>query len=303
MRAFRRPLFSAAVAAVAFLSTGCYYLQANDAANTGKPVPWFCNPVAPNSVTGGGMGTVNWYAGVTRVPLDYETCKTNAKQFDAAKAYAKTFPTLGDALGAGFRTTFSYIPGMGTHTGRGTISPELLADPNFDPANPSIPNSIIDDTFDPAQPEFLQYNGNTPDSKLVGMSYYVHTNTGLPPEGFAGPNDWWHHHPSLCLNKTAALAIGVNGSDTSCTSAGGVNVHLQNFYMLHLWLVDDLEYRADVHGPIHPCIQSSAIFDMSNPCHQVGLSGSVSGAAAKAKLESTMDMSQCPIATLKLPES
>ena len=38
--------------------------------------------------------------------------------------------------------------------------------------------------------------------------------------------------------------------------------------MLHLWLVDDLEYVADVHAPMHPCIQSGgAIFDMDHPCH------------------------------------
>ncbi len=302
MRALRRSLFSAVVVAVALVSTGCYYLQANDAANTGAPVPWFCNPVAPNSVTGPGMGSVDWYVSIPRASLDYETCKANAKQFDAAKAYAKQFPTLGDALGSGFRTTFSYIPGMGTHTGLGTVSPELLVDPSFNPLDPIIPNSIIDDVFDPAQPEFLQYGGNTSNSKLVGLSYYVRTNTGLPPAGFAGTNDRWHHHPALCLNKTQALAIGINGSDSACTNAGGVNVHLQNYYMLHLWVVDDLEYRGDIHGPVHPCIQSTPIFDMNNSCHQAGLTGTVSGASAAAKLHESMDLSQCPLGTLKLPE-
>ena len=53
---------------------------------------------------------------------------------------------------------------------------------------------------------------------------------------------------------------------------------------------------------MHPCIQASAIFDMSNPCHQAAMGGAA-GVAAAAKLESTMDMTQCPLATLKLPES
>ena len=157
---------------------------------------------------------------------------------------------------------------MGTHHGLQSITPELLADPTFDRFNPIIPNSVIDDVFDPAQPEFLQYNGNGPTAQLVGMSYYVRTDTGLPPEGFVGNNDWWHHHPTLCLDRTTAVASSPNISDSACASRNGVNVYLDDYYMLHVWLVDDLEYIADVHAPMHPCIKSTgAIFDMDDPCH------------------------------------
>ena len=55
-------------------------------------MPWFCNPTAPNSVTGPGMGTVNWYAGVTRAPLTEQQCATFGAHLDLAKAYAEQLP-------------------------------------------------------------------------------------------------------------------------------------------------------------------------------------------------------------------
>jgi len=265
----RRWMTLATVGVLALLATGCeYFAEANDAQQAGGPVPWFCNPVAPNSVTGPGMGSVNWYAGTSRSAFDYETCKGVATNFDEAKAYAEQYPTLGSAEAAGFRSTFAFIPGMGTHHGLGSITPELLQDPTFDRHNPVIPNSVIDETFDPDQPEFLQYNGNGPNAVLVGMSYYVRTTNGLPPEGFPGNNDWWHHHPTLCVRPANAQAFAANTTDAQCTAQGGINLYMDDYYMLHVWLVDDLEYEADVHAPMHPCIKSTgAIFDMTNPCH------------------------------------
>jgi hypothetical protein len=69
---------------------------------------------------------------------------------------------------------------MGTHTGFG-VSPQLLADPSFDPQDPIIPGTNKDGVFNPAEPEFLQYNGNTDGSLLVGLDYYVRTENGRPP--------------------------------------------------------------------------------------------------------------------------
>jgi hypothetical protein len=265
----RRLRVAVLVVVMAAVASGCeYYGMAREARDNGQPVPWFCDPVAPNSVTLAGMGSVNWYAGTTREPLSYADCLTVGNQLDKAKAYAEQFPTLQDAVNGGFRSTFAFIPGMGTHHGLQSITPELLADPSFDRFNPIIPNSVIDDVFDPTRPEFLQYNGNGPTAQLVGMSYYVRTSNGLPPEGFVGNNDWWHHHPTLCLDRTTAVASSPNISDSACASRNGVNVYLDDYYMLHVWLVDDLEYEADVHAPMHPCIKSGgAIFDMDDPCH------------------------------------
>lgn len=279
MQFVRRPLFVVAIAALGFVASGCYTIQANLAADNGDPVPWFCNPVAPNSVTGPGMGTTNFYAGVTRAPLDYTTCKQVATMFDQAKDYAKRFPTLGDAKVAGMHNGFDFIAGMGTHTGF-TVTPELLADPSFDPQDPIIPGSNIDGVFNPAEPEFLQYNGNTNDSVLVGLDYYVRTENGLPPAGLPGNNDWWHHHPTLCVRPNTGTAFGVNTTDAGCASQGGINLHMQKYFMLHVWLVDQVEYRGDVHAPMHPCIQGTgAIFNMDDPCHQAFMGGGAGTAA------------------------
>ena len=296
----RRSVLVAATAALALLASGCYTVAANYAADNGQPVPWFCNPVAPNSVTGPGMGTVNYYAGVTRAPLDYDTCKQVATPFDQAKAYAERFPTLGDAKAAGMRNGFDFIAGMGTHTGFG-VSPQLLADPSFDPQDPIIPGSNMDGGFDPAEPEFLQYNGNTDDSVLVGLDYYVRTENGLPPAGFAGNNDWWHHHPTLCVRPTTGTAFTVNTTDQACASQGGINLHMEKYFMLHVWVADDLEYHADVHAPMHPCIKGTgAIFDMSDPCH----TSLVGGAAAKSSASDSTPAEEtafCPIGRLSAP--
>lgn len=266
----RRLRLVALVATIAMVASGCeYWSQAYNARQDGTQVPWFCNPVAPNSVTGPGMGSVNWYAGMTRAPLDYDSCEEVAVGLDEAKKYAEQYPTLGDAVDAGFTAGFNFIPGMGTHHGKSGITPEMLADPNLDRDNPIMPaGSNIDDVFDPAEPEYLQYNGNGRDAVLVGMSYYVRTDNDLPPEGFPGDNDWWHHHPTLCLNPTTATAFQAATSDATCSAAGGINIKMDDYYMLHVWLVDDLEYHGDVHAPMHPCIKSGgAIFDMDDPCH------------------------------------
>ncbi len=293
----RRPVLIVAVAVLGLLATGCYSFQANYASDNGKPVPWFCNPVAPNSVTGPGMGSVDYYAGVTRAPLDYQSCKQLALGLDQAKTYAERFPTLGDAKAAGMHNAFDFIAGMGTHTGFG-VTAAMLADPNFNPQDPIIPGNV-DGVFNPAEPEFLQYNGNTDDSVLVGLDYYVRTENGLPPAGFAGNNDWWHHHPTLCVRPNTGTAFSVNTTDQGCANQGGINLHMQKYFMLHVWLVDDVEYYADVHAPMHPCIKATgAIFDMSDPCHTSLVGGGAAARSAGNDLATAPEMAFCPIGRL-----
>lgn len=299
MKLVRRPLFVAAVAVVGFLAAGCYQYQATYAEQHSTPVPWFCNPIAANSVTGPGMGSVNYYAGVTRGPLSYDQCKQVGHMMDVGKAYALQYPTLGDAKAAGMHNGFDFIPGMGTHTGFG-FDPSMLNDPNFNPQDPIFPGTNLDDVFDPAEPEFLQYNGNTNDSVLVGYDYFVRTSNGLPPAGFPGDNDWWHIHPTLCARLTTGTAFAVNISDQSCANQGGINLHTQNYFMLHVWAVDNLEYHADVHAAMHPCIKSTgAIFDMNDPCHQqFTMAGASAASATSAALQSASVQFFCPIGRL-----
>jgi hypothetical protein len=258
-------------AAITLTATSCvYYTGALEAEQSGGPVPWWCTSTEEIPVTQGpAVGTVDWYAGTHKAPLSYAQCKTMSAQFDLARKYALQWPTAAAAEADGWRMVTSYISGMGTHHVRGGITPAMLADPSFDRLNPILDTVGLDDVFEPKKPDVLQFDGNGPTAKLVGFDYYVRTDTGLPPAGFAGNNDWWHHHPWICHRKTDAAMIAFNTSDATCTAQGGVNVNLQNYYMLHVWVLDDMTFEPDVFAGMMPCISGgSAIHDASDPCHK-----------------------------------
>jgi hypothetical protein len=225
------------------------------------------------------MGTVDFYAGQTRTALSWEDCRTLGAQMDLAKAFTEDYPTVAVAEAAGFYRSFNFYPGMGTHHGAfGAVTPAILTDPSFNRFDPILPGKM-DATFDPGEPEFLQFNGSGPDAELIGMSWYVRTEDGQPPEGFVGGNDWWHHHPRLCLSTVDARIVGVNSSESQCASLNGILTYMHNYYMVHLWVVDDLEYHDDVFAPQHPCIKATgAIFDMDDPCHHIA-AGATAGEA------------------------
>lgn len=228
--------------------------------------PWYCQPRAFNSVTGLGMGTVDFYAGRLRKQLLPAQCEALEAAMVEAKAYAQQYPTRASAEAGGFRVAFEFFSGMGTHHGKGTLTEAVVNAPGFDRNDPILPGTA---TFDPTRPNFLQYDGAGPDAELVGMSWYIRSTTG-PPKGFAGGIDWWHHHPRLCVTRTDTRIIGINWPDSSCSGPDRLNLNMERYYMLHLWVVDDLEYRADVFAPMHPCIRyDGTVFDQDDPCHDV----------------------------------
>jgi hypothetical protein len=257
------------LATIVGLSSCAYYGAASDAEKRGSPVPWWCTATEEIPVTQGpAVGTVDWYAGTHKSALPWDDCKTMSAQFDLAKAYAQQWPTARAAEADGWRKATAYVAGMGTHHVRGGITAAMLADPAFDRLNPILDAVGLDDVFDPTRPEVLQYDGNGPDAKLVGFDYYVRTATNRPPEGFAGNNDWWHHHPWICYRTTDAAMIAFNATDASCASSGGVNVNMSNYYMLHVWVIDDMKYEPDVFAGMMPCIfGGTAIHDPNDACH------------------------------------
>ena len=211
---------------------------------------------------------VDYYAGTHKAPLPSTQCKSVSLQLDLARAYALKWPTAGAAVAAGWRMATPYVPGMGTHHILGGITPATLASPSFNRLNPDLSASGLDDVWDPTKPEVLQFDGNGPDAKLVGFDYYVHTSTGQPPAGFAGNNDWWHIHPWICFRKTDAVMTGFNTSDAACTATNGINVNMANFYMLHVWVLDDMKFEPDVYAGMIPCIANgTAIHDATDSCH------------------------------------
>lgn len=251
--------------------SSCYYRDALDAQSKGGPLPWWCTSTEEIPVTTGpAVGTVDWYAGTHKQPLSWDQCLSMSGAFDVGKKFAEQWPTAGAAEADGFRKVTSYVGGMGTHHLHGAgITPAMLVDPSFNRQNPILDSTGLDDKFEPTKPEVLQYDGNGPTAKLVGFDYYVRTNTGLPPAGFAGNLDWWHHHPWICYRKTDAEMIAFNASDASCTSMNGVNVNMSNYYMLHVWVLDDMTFEPDVFAGMIPCISGgTAVHDPNHWCHK-----------------------------------
>ncbi|MCH7789529.1 MAG: hypothetical protein IH940_08810, partial [Acidobacteria bacterium] len=137
----------------------------------------------------------------------------------------------------------------------------------FDPNNPTFPGTRIDDLFSSGRPEFLMYGGNSADSELVGFAWYVKTTATTPPPGFAGNNDWWHRHPTLCFNND--MRVIANGP---CTS-NGTNVNLSEYWMSHAWIVEGWNTKSDVFMNHHPCLMPGGPAADGDPCWDVAESG------------------------------
>jgi hypothetical protein len=137
-------------------------------------------------------------------------------QMAAAANVAKEYPTVKDALAAGYDMSTVYVPCIGAHYTK---------------------ISLVS-SFDPAHPSELLYTGTSPDSKIIGLSYLVYHSNGAPP-GFAGPNDRWHQHNAnggLCFKGNVAIG----GEDTTrpqCAAMGGRKRLLTDIWMVHAWVV------------------------------------------------------------------
>jgi hypothetical protein len=265
----RRVTFVGMLLTLLFAFSSCYYGGAINAREAGGPVPWWCTSTEEIPVTSGpAVGTVDWYADVDKKPLSWDDCVAMSAFFDYSKKFAEQWKTRGAAEANGWREVTQYIPGMGTHHARGGITAAMLADPSFNRLNPNLDNAGLDDVFNPFEPEVLQFDGNAADSKLVGFDYYVRTTTNQPPAGFPGNLDWWHHHPWICHRRSDARMVAFNVTDANCASLNGVNVYMGNFYMLHVWVLDDMKFIPDVFAGQMPCITGgSAIHDANHWCH------------------------------------
>lgn len=76
--------------------------------------------------------------------------------------------------------------------------------------------SLVTKPFNPATPAMLLYDGEGTDAHLVGLSYYLRSLHGVPPEGFAGANDRWHRHFGACYAGGFIIGEGVMTRD-DCT--------------------------------------------------------------------------------------
>ena len=141
-------------------------------------------------------------------------------QMVAARSVALKYPTVKDALAAGYVKSTPFVPCIGAH----------------------YTNISMVTRFDPSEPSELLYDGTEPNSKIVGLSYLV-LHHGGPPPGFSGPNDYWHQHNAnggLCLK--GALVVGDEStSPQQCADRGGHKALLTDIWMLHAWIVPGFE--------------------------------------------------------------
>lgn len=150
-----------------------------------------------------------------QVPLSRATrLELQAQQVQARAVVAK-YPTVANAVAAGYRQSTVYVPCIGAHY-------------------TNVPLAV---TFNPSAPSELLYDGTRPDSRIVGLSYLVY-HPGGAPGGFAGPNDQWHQHTfngGLCIAKGGMVVGAESTSEAECAQRGGRKVALTDIWMLHDW--------------------------------------------------------------------
>lgn len=137
------------------------------------------------------------------------------------------YPTVKAAEAAGWQLITPYVPCIAAHY---------------------INYGALANGFDPAQPEIILYDGQSADSKIVGLSYLQFSEE--EPEGFAGKNDPWHIHESLCIGN---VVVGDEGtSDEDCAARGGRTVDLGTLWMNHQWAVPGWDSRWGLFSSEHP---------------------------------------------------
>jgi len=185
-------------------------------------------------------------------PLDPASRDALKAQLGEARDFALRYPTVADATGAGYRLAGGFAPGSGAHyityggmTGQGA--------------------------FDPAKPMSLIYDGISPTSQVTGLMYYGMGESA--PEGFAGPNDHWHRHSSVCIkNGPNGLEVpfpaDADVTRAQCAAAQGSFLELTG-YMVHAWVVPSWESPLGVFSHDNPdvrCADGSYKTDKAGFC-------------------------------------
>lgn len=185
-------------------------------------------PASPGQVGSGEGGSAEGSAGehgargmLVQKPLTQDERVQLEQQMAQARTVIAKYPTVKEAEAAGYKKSTPYVPCIGAHyTNTGLVT-----------------------KFDPAAPSELLYDGTTPDSKIVGLSYLVY-NRGGAPEGFAGPNDHWHQHNAnggLCFGQGLVVIGGEELTREDCAARGGQKRELTDIWMAHAWVVPGFE--------------------------------------------------------------
>ena len=183
---------------------------------------------AANVGHGAHVGPQEW------IPMtDDEQCAQLQDELDIARDTALAYPTAADAEAAGWRKVTGYVPGIAAHY------------MNF---------AYVDDRFEVDKPEMILYDGNGPDARVVGLSYYIlQTGTFEPTQGFTGDNDRYHRHDGLCV-KDGIVIKGSASTNEECAAAGGFKVDGTAGWMSHAWVVPGCESPWGVFSGASPTL-------------------------------------------------
>lgn len=185
-----------------------------------------------NEGHGGHAGPQPWVAMV-----DDRDCIRLARELEVARDTALMYPTAADAMAAGWVRVTPYVPGIGAHY------------MNF---------RLVDGVFDVEEPEMILYDGNGPEARVVGLSYYVlHSGDAEPTQGFTGPNDHFHRHVGLCTKPGAGVIGDSTMSAEDCASLGGFKSNNRRGWMNHAWVVPGCESPWGVFSGASPLLDRS----------------------------------------------
>ncbi len=181
-----------------------------------------------NGGHGGHAGPQPWTA-----MIDQEECSRLAEELALARGTALRYPTAADAVAGGWVRVTPYVPGIAAHY---------------------MKFPLVDGRFEITQPEMLLYDGNGPDAKMVGLSYYLrHSGDAEPTQGFTGPNDHYHRHVGLCNGPGGVIGDSTMTAE-ECAAIGGRKSDRQDGWMAHAWVVPGCESPWGVFSGASPLL-------------------------------------------------
>jgi hypothetical protein len=184
---------------------------------SGAATPACVKGVAPGSCNTDEASQIN----LKDQPLHAPTRALLAAQLVEARAAALRYPTVADALRAGFLQAGQFSPLTGAH----------------------FINVREVNNFDPANPGSLIYDGTSPTSKVIGTMFL--SSGQNPPQGFAGPNDHWHRHANTCVVFNGGKIVVPFAADSDvtismCNAEHGTFMR-RTVWMVHAWVVPGWE--------------------------------------------------------------
>ena len=258
------------IVAALVLGSCTYYTRATDAAEHGT-TPWWCTSHRgdPGDQRARGRHASTTTRARTRRRCPSDDCKTMSLQFDVARAYALQWPTERRGRGRRLAMATPYIPGMGTHHIRGGITPAMLADPSFDRHNPILdaPGSTTSSTR--PSPRCCSSTATARRRSSSASTTTCGPSTGSAAGRLPRQQRLVAHPPVDLLPHDRRLHGRVQHQRRAAApSLGGINVNMANYYMLHVWVLDDMKFEPDVYAGMIPCIAGgTAIHDPNDSCH------------------------------------